>query len=48
MAADALGENLSITKENHMDIDTHDELETGLETKAGRRGGDARRADARV
>jgi HK97 family phage major capsid protein len=26
---------MSITKENHMDIDTHDELETGLETKAG-------------
>jgi predicted phage gp36 major capsid-like protein len=35
LAAAARGENLSITKENHMDIDTHDELETGLETKAG-------------
>jgi hypothetical protein len=35
LAAAARGENMSITKENHMDIDTHDELETGLETKAG-------------
>ena len=35
LAAAARGENMSITNENHMDFDTHDELETGLETKAG-------------
>jgi hypothetical protein len=39
LAAAVRAENLSITKENHMDIDTHEELDTGLEarleTKAG-------------